>query len=66
MSLLHWLFGKPTQDDWERVKDVKSRRTWKVVYGGIGLDAAEVLESAGYKDAIRQVHKLEIDDSWAC
>ena len=38
MSLLHLLFGKPTQDDWDRVRDVKSRKTWKVVRGGIGLD----------------------------
>lgn len=66
MSLLHLLFGKPTQDEWERAKAVKSRKTWKVVYGGIGLDAAEVLESQGYKDALHQVRKMEADHSWAC
>ncbi|HEC56090.1 MAG TPA: hypothetical protein ENI30_14040 [Gammaproteobacteria bacterium] len=66
MSLLDLLFGKPTQDDWERVKDVKSRKTWKIVQGGIGLDAAEVVESQGYRDAIRQVRQMEAEDSWAC
>lgn len=66
MPLLHLLFGKPTHDEWERVKDVKSRKTWKVVYGGIGLDACEVLESPGYKDAIDQIRKMEADHSWVC
>lgn len=66
MSLLHLLFGKPTQDEWERVKAVKSYRTWKLYDCGIGVDAAEVAESENYKEAIRQVRQMEADDSWAC
>lgn len=66
MSLLHLLFGKPTQDDWDRVRDVKSRKTWKLVRGGIGLDIDEVIASEGYKDAVRQAQKMESDHSWAC
>ncbi|MGF6094971.1 hypothetical protein [Pseudomonas sp. 18175] len=66
MSLLHLLFGKPTQDEWERVNAVKSYRTWKLYDCGIGVDAAEVAESENYKEAIRQVRQMEADDSWAC
>ncbi len=66
MNLLHLLFGKPTQADWDRVRDVKSRKTWKVVSGGIGLDAAETLASPEYKEAVRQVRKMEAENSWAC
>lgn len=66
MSLLHLLFGKPTQDEWERVKAVKSYRTWKLYDCGIGVDAAEVAESENYKEAIRQARQMEADDSWAC
>ena len=66
MSLLHWLFGKPTQDDWERVEAVKSYKTWKTYDCGIGVDAAEVAESENYKAAVRQVRKMEVGDSWVC
>ena len=66
MSLLHFLFGKPTQKEWARVKVVKSRKTWKVNRASISLDAAEVLESEGYKNAICQVRNLEADNLWGC
>lgn len=66
MFLMHLMFGRPTQADWDRARDVKSRKTWKVVPGGIGLDAAEVLASEQYRLAVRQVRKMEADDSWAC
>ena len=66
MSLLHLLFGKPTQDDWDRVRDVKSRQTWKVVRGGIGLDAAEIMASPQYQEAVRQVRNMEANHLWAC
>lgn len=66
MSLLHWLFGKPTQDDWARVDAVKSYKTWKLYDCGIGVDAAEVAESENYKAAVRQVRKMEVGDSWVC
>lgn len=67
MNLLHLLLGEPTQDDWDRVKAVKSHKTWKLdEFGGIGVDAAEVAESERFKDALKQVRKMEADDSWAC
>ncbi|WP_448652012.1 hypothetical protein ACSHWC_30320 [Pseudomonas fluorescens] len=66
MNLLHLLCGKPTQDDWDRVKAVKSYKSWKLYDCGIGVDAAEVAQSQNYKDAIRQVRQMEVDDIWAC
>lgn len=66
MSLLHLLFGEPTQDDRERVKAVQSYKTWKLHDCGIGVDAAEIAESAHYKEAMRQAAQIEVDDSWAC
>ncbi|WP_439862638.1 hypothetical protein [Pseudomonas antarctica] len=66
MKVLHLLFGKPTQNDWNCVKDVKLRNTWKVHRASISLDAAEVLASEGYQEAICQVRKMENDHSWAC
>ncbi|MGR2708825.1 hypothetical protein B7453_24110 [Pseudomonas sp. IB20] len=65
MSLLQLLFGKPTQDDWDRVRDVKSLKTWKVVRGGIGVDAVEIMASPHYQEAVRQVRNMEADHSWA-
>lgn len=59
MNLLHVLLGEPTQEDWERVKVVRSYKTWKLYEcGGIGVDAAEIAESKSYKDAIRQARKV--------
>ncbi|WP_426134972.1 hypothetical protein [Pseudomonas sp. PWP3-1b2] len=66
MKVLHLLFGKPTQNDWERVKAVKSYKTWKIYDCGIGVDAVEVAESENYQEATRQARNVEVDDSWAC
>lgn len=65
---LYSLFaGKPTQDDLDTVKAIKSKRTMRIVgEWGISVSAEEVMESDAYKEAIRQVRKMEADDTWAC
>lgn len=67
MSLLHLFFGKPTQDDWDRAKAVKSLKTIKVVGGHfVSIDTSEIMASQNYKEAIRQIRKMEADESWGC
>lgn len=65
---LYSLFaGKPTQDDWDTVEAIKSKRTMRIEgEWGISVSAEEVMESEAYKEAIRQVRKMEANDSWAC
>ena len=67
MSLLHLFFGKPTQDDRDRAKAVKSLKTIKVVGGHfVSIDTSEIMASQNYKEAIRQIRKMEADESWGC
>jgi hypothetical protein len=67
MYLLHMLFGRPTQDDWDCVRIIRSHKTMKVVGERfISVDPCEVMASQSYKEAIQHIRKMEADDSWVC